>query len=185
MRILAIIVFSFTSVFFHSCDSNTKSTNDTASEVTEIIIPKNDIEFPKLSAEAMDKITSWQYFQEFENDLRQINRGNVRNYRNETERMSAVTDSLLKNIPEALNTTTISSRMRVVNVRIKLLEETIHQPNADINVITGHLNEANEAFSNLIIQINERFEKLQIDQLAKTKENIDRSQKTNSKDSLD
>lgn len=167
-----------------SCNSKTGNTTDVASDDIEINIPKSDVEFPNLSADAMDKITSWQYFQEFENDLKQINRGNVRSYRSETERMSAVADSLLKNIPESLNSNAISSRMRVVNVRIKLLKESIHQPNAELDVITTHLSEANNAFTNLIIQINERFEKMRIDELAKTLQNLERSQNTRTTDSL-
>lgn len=167
-----------------SCNSKTENSTDLTSEDEQINIPKSEVDFPNLSVDAMDKITSWQYFQELENDLKQINRGNVRSYRSETERMSIVADSLLNNIPEALNTNSITSRMRVVNVRIKLLEESIHQPNAKINVISGHLQEANEAFSNLVIQINERFEKLKIDELARTLENLKQSENTHTLDSL-
>lgn len=170
--------------FLVSCNSNTGSDTDLSSEDIEISIPKSDVEFPNLSADAMDKITSWQYFQEFENDLKQINRGNVRSYRSETERMSAVADSLLKNIPEALNTNAISSRMRVVNVRIKLLEQSIHQTNAELDVITNNLKETNNAFTNLIIQLNEKFEKMRIDELARTLENLEQSESTRIFDSL-
>lgn len=175
MNFKNILVIAFISGFLFSCNSNT-GVNEDVSDDLEIKIPATEVDFPKLSADAMDKITSWQYFQEFENDLRQINRGNVRSYRSETERMAAVADSLLKNIPETLNTNAISSRMRVVNVRIKLLEETMHQPNAKLEIITNHLNETNAAFSNLIIQINEKFEKQRIDELARTIENLERSQ---------
>lgn len=183
---------SFKNIFFvvsiagllFSCNSNTGENEDVSDDL-EIKIPATEVDFPKLSTDAMDKITSWQYFQEFENDLKQINRGNVRSYRSETERMSIVADSLLNNIPESLYSNAISSRMRVVNVRIKLLEESIHQPNAELKVITKHLNEANTAFSNLIIQINEKFEKKRIDELARTIENLESSQQNMlSRDSL-
>lgn len=170
-------------VLLFSCNSNTGSDASISDEL-EIQIPVTEIDFPKLSADAMDKITSWQYFQEFENDLRQVNRGNVRSYRSETERMATIADSLLNNIPESLNSNAISSRMRVVNVRIKLLEETIHQPNANIEVITNHLAETNTAFSNLIIQINETFEKMRTDELVGTRENLERSQNIRTTDSL-
>lgn len=173
-----------TAIFFIlvSCNSNTASNSDIYTEEIEIELPISDVSFPNLSADAMDKITSWQYFQEFENDLKQINRGNVRSYRSETERMSAVADSLLKNIPEVLNTNAISSRMRVVNVRVKLLEESIHQPNAELEVITNHLKETNNAFTNLIIQINEKFEKMRIDELARTLENLEQSESARASD---
>jgi hypothetical protein len=176
------ITIAVSFLFLLSCNSNTGSDTDISSEDIEIDLPKSDVVFPSLSVDAMDKITSWQYFQEFENDLKQINRGNVRSYRSETERMSAVADSLLKNIPEALNTHAISSRMRVVNVRVKLLEESIHQPNAELEIITNHLKETNNAFTNLIIQLNEKFEKMRIDELTRTLENLDQSENARASD---
>jgi cell division protein FtsL len=180
-KIFTFIAAAFTLLI--SCNSNTGSSTESTSEDIEFDLPKSEVEFPSLSDDAMDKITSWQYFQEFENDLKQINRGNVRSYRSETERMSIVADSLLKNIPEDLNTNAISSRMRVVNVRIKLLEESIHQPNAELDDITNHLKETNNAFTNLIIQLNEKFEKMRIDELARTLENLEHSESARASDS--
>ncbi len=172
MRFLSVSLVFF--VLLIACDADKKQNSEVSfenSDSIEISLPKTDVTFPRLSPHAQDVITSWQYFQEFENDLRRINSGNVRNYQTETERMVSVSDSLLKNIPEPLNTNAISSRMRVVNVRVKLLDETMHQPNVETNIISKNLEETNVAFSNLITQINEKFEKQRIDELTRSSQN--------------
>lgn len=172
MRFLSVSLIFF--IFLTACDADKKQNNEVASENSDSIkvsLPKNNVTFPQLSPDAQDVITSWQYFQEFENDLKRINNGNVRNYQTETERMVAVSDTMLNNIPKSLNTNPISSRMRVVNVRVKLLDETMHQPNVVTDIISKNLEETNVAFTNLITQINEKFEKQRIDELTRASQN--------------
>ncbi len=176
--LLSLSVFTMALLF--SCGE--KQTEEKINAESETVSPqKEDIAYPALSPEAQDVISSWQYFQEFENDLKSINTGNLRNYKSETERMVTVADSLLKNIPEPLNTLAISSRMRVVNVRIKLLNETLQQPNSEAEKILENLDETNVAFTNLLVQINGKFEKERIDIETSTDENLEKGlpQKTN------
>ncbi len=179
--VLLLCLFSI--LFFSACGE--KQTEEKISLESETITPQvENIEYPTLSPEAQDVISSWQYFQEFENDLKSINRGNLRDYKSETERMVTVSDSLLKNIPEPLNTNAISSRMRVVNVRIKLLNETLQQSNSQAEKILENLEETNSAFTNLLIQINGKFEKEQIDIEASTDKNLERGQPLQNNDTL-
>lgn len=170
--------------FIVSCNTNKENPENQTNNESDLDLPKLDSRFPVLSPEAQNQVTSWQYFKEFENDLKRINQGNVRSYRAETERMVSVSDSLLKNIPEYLNTNSISSRMRVLNVRIKLLDENLHQPTVKTDVIAENLKEANAAFSNLIIQINELFEKQRIDEMTRLEENMERVENSQAQDSL-
>lgn len=173
----------FSLIFIFACGE--KQSEEKPSTETEQVTPqKEGVEYPRLSPEASNIISSWQYFQEFENDLKNINRGNLRNYKSETERMVTVADSLLKNIPDPLNTPAISSRMRVVNVRVKLLNETLQQPNSEASKILSNLEETNTAFTNLLIQINGKFEKESIDIEASTDENLERGQIEQDNDSL-
>lgn len=171
-------------LFVVSCNSSKEDSETKALEEENLEQPKLNKQFPVLRADAEDKTTSWQYFKEFENDLIRINQGNVRSYRAETQRMVTVSDSLLKNIPESLNTTAISSRVRVVNVRVKLLDETVHQVNVKTEVIAKNLKETNAAFSNLINQINEKFERQLNEERVRTQDNIDQAKKLQSRDSL-
>lgn len=172
------------SLLLVSCNTKKEENANQSNNEIDLDLPQLDNRFPVLSAEAQNQVTSWQYFKEFENDLNRINQGNVRDYRAETERMVSVSDSLLKNIPEVLNTKVISSRMRVLNVRVKLLDENLHQPTVKTDIITENLKETNTAFSNLIIQINELFEKQRIDEMTRTEENLERSIKNQTRDSL-
>jgi hypothetical protein len=184
MKHFFIFLILFFGLFVVSCNSSKEEADVLLTLDEDLDLPRLDIQFPVLLPEAQDKITSWQYFKEFENDLLRINKGNVRSYRAETERMAIVTDSLLKNIPEGLNTNAISSRMRVVNVRVKLLDETMHQVNVKTEVISDNLIETNIAFTNLINQINEKFEKQRIDALTRTQDNIDNAEGLKTRDSL-
>lgn len=179
---LAVIILLFISFgLIVSCQKTQEETPKEALEAPkQLSIPKIESRFPVISPLAQEKITSWLYFTEFNNDLKNINQGNVRNYRAETERMVALSDSLLKNIPNSLNTPIILSRMRVVNVRVKLLNETMHQSTVKTNVIYENLKETNTAFSNLILQINERFEKLKIDQITRIEETKESFKKVDS-----
>lgn len=184
MKPFTQILIVFLSIILISCDSSVEKSDSLESTQEDLTLPKLDARFPELGAEAQDKITSWQYFKEFENDLMRINQGNVRSFRAETERMVSVSDSLLKNIPEGLETSAISSRMRVVNVRVKLLNETMNQSNVKTAVISENLKETNIAFSNLINQINEKFEKERIDELTLTSDNLERLEGVQPQDSL-
>jgi len=178
------LLFLLFSVTLMSCNTKEEENANQSTNEINLNLPQLDSRFPVLSAEAENEVTSWQYFKEFENDLKRINQGNVRDYRAETERMVSVSDSLLKNIPENLKTNAISSRMRVLNVRVKLLDETLHQPTVKTDVIAENLKEANTAFSNLIIQINERFEKQRIDEMTRFEENLKRAENNQTTDSL-
>lgn len=183
MKFTLLLLSIFSMVFFIACGE--KQSEEKINPESETIHPqKENIEYPPLSPEAQNVISSWQYFQEFENDLKSINKGNLRDYNSETERMVTVADSLLKNIPETLSTTAISSRMRVVNVRIKLLNETLQQPNSQAEKILQNLEEMNTAFTNLLIQINGKFEKENIDFETQTEENLERGQVRQDNDSL-
>jgi len=179
-KLVILTVFLF---FFYSCKN--KEPVDEIRDVQEKVgVPNTSLQTPILSPEARNAIGSWQRFQEFENDLKRINQGGIRRFSGETERMAAAADSLLISIPEALNSNAISSRMLVVNTRIKLLNEALHQKGSDSIRVWNNLIETNTAYANLLLQINEKFEKQRIDAMAKTDENIETNQKQQENDSL-
>lgn len=176
--ILTVVLF-----FFYSC-KNKKQVEEVADIQEKAVVPSTNLQTPILSPEARDAISSWQRFLEFENDLKHINQGGIRRFSRETERMAAAADSLQISIPKALNSNAISSRMRVVNTRIKLLNEALHQKGSDSLRVRNNLIETNMAYANLLLQINEKFEKQRIDSLAKTDENIETNQKQQENDAL-
>jgi hypothetical protein len=175
-------LFLFFVLLIFSCN-NTKSLE---SEVLpeNVELPSSGLQLPVLSEEARDALVSWQRFQEFENDLKRINTGSLTRFSAESERMAVAVDTLQNTIPEALNTTIISSRMRVVNTRVKLLHEVLHQRGSDSLVLLANLKETNIAFVNLLAQIQAKFEKQRIDKMARTDENIEANKRLQTNDSI-
>ncbi|PKP27105.1 MAG: hypothetical protein CVU03_00760 [Bacteroidetes bacterium HGW-Bacteroidetes-2] len=179
-KLVILTVFLF---FFYSCKDK-EQVEKIIDEQENVELPSTSLQIPVLSPEARNAIASWQRFQEFENDLKRINQGGIRRFSRETERMAAAADSLQITIPEVLNSNAISSRMRVVNTRVKLLHEALHQNGSDSLRVWNNLRETNMAYANLLLQINEKFEKQRIDAMAKTDENIETNKKKQEYDSL-
>ncbi len=158
-------------------------------EVVDVIpenveLPSTGLQLPVLGEEARDALVGWQRFQEFENDLKRINTGTLTRFSAESERMAVAVDTLQNTIPEKLNTTIISSRMRVVNTRVKLLHEVLHQRGSDSLVLLENLQETNAAYTNLLLQIQAKFEKARIDKMARTDENIETNKRLQTNDSI-
>ena len=72
-------------------------------------------------------------------------------------------DSLMKKIPDTLNTKSIYSRVVVVKTRSLLLSQVLEKPRVDSIQLQNYIDEMNISGKNLIIQINEKFEKDAID----------------------
>ncbi len=176
--ILTVVLF-----FFYSCKNKEKE-EEIVDIQEKVEVPNSSLQIPVLSPETSNAIASWQRFQEFEDDLKRINQSGIRRYIRETERMAAAADSLLISIPQTLKSNAISSRMRVVNARTKLLNEALHQKGSDSLRVRNNLIETNLAYTNLLNQINEKFEKQRIDSLAKTDKNIDINKKQQRNDSI-
>jgi DNA repair ATPase RecN len=62
-------------------------------------------------------------------------------------------------IPESMNTPAIKSRFLVIETRIKVLQNLLSKYDPDISAIETEMVGIQNAFQNLNLQINERFEK--------------------------
>ena len=72
-------------------------------------------------------------------------------------------DSILKKIPDTLNTPIIYSRLLVVKTRTYLLNQEVKKIHLDSIKLENKLNELNISIKNLFIQIDEKMEKDLID----------------------
>lgn len=68
-------------------------------------------------------------------------------------------DSLTKKIPDTLRTQAISSRLIVTTTRAAIIKQEANKGRVDTLAIQVAILEMNTATANLIIQINEKFEK--------------------------
>ena len=77
--------------------------------------------------------------------------------------MVQYTDSLTKKIPDTLNSISISSRLVVVRTRANLLFQEVHKSRLDSLRLENAIDEMNVSVTHLILQLNEKFEKDEID----------------------
>ena len=101
-----------------------------------------------------------------------------------TEKLLIYADSLTKKLPNDLYTNSIVSRMIVVRTRINLLAQEVNAAKIDSVRLQNYMDETNNAIKNLIIQINEKIEKDQIDLLHQDSEDIELAKKKRFLDSV-
>lgn len=143
------------------------------SDTKEIIVDQQEIKFhkygdskfvfPEFTGEAKMEVSHWGAFEDFENEVKTINGNTVEALKIKTNQLVFHIDSLIKKIPDTLNTRAISSRVIVVKTRTLLLEQELNKSRIDSLKIQNYLREVNISVKNLIVQINEKFQKDAID----------------------
>ncbi len=118
---------------------------------------------PQLSERALMHVTQWSVYEDFENDAKTISGSTLEKLRNTSERLVQYSDSLSKKIPDTLNNSAISSRLTVVKTRANLLLQEANKSRIDSLKLENAITEMNKAVKNLIVQINEKFQKDAID----------------------
>ena len=119
--------------------------------------------FPQLSENAKEYITQWGAYEDFEGEAKSLNGSTIEDLRDKTERLISRIDSLTKMVPDTLKTQPIVSRVMVAKTRASLLRQEVHEATIDSTRLEEQINEMNMATKNLIIQINEKFLKDDID----------------------
>lgn len=149
-----------------------------------IIFGNKDFEFPQLSDPAKEQAVRWGVLEDFLSEAKNANGSNYQDLRNRTERLSEYADSLFKNIPDTLDTKPIHSRLMVLKTRSSLLFQASHQATIDSSKVQQSLGEMNMAVKNLIIQLNEKFQKDKIDFTRKEDEENELKKQQRYKDSI-
>ncbi|MEM7185086.1 MAG: hypothetical protein AAF466_00400 [Bacteroidota bacterium] len=119
--------------------------------------------FPRLTTNANEQIENWSVYYDFYNEVSTLYDIDLPELRAKTDRILAHTDSLSKKIPDTLNTSAIYSRLIIVDTRVKLLQQEANKGIVDIDKVEENITETNDAVENLIIQLNEKFQKDGID----------------------
>ena len=112
------------------------------------------------------------------------NGSNYQDLRNRSERLKEYADSLFSNVPDTLNTKPIHSRLMVLKTRSALLFQASHQATIDSLKMQQSLMEMNGAVKNLIVQLNEKFQKDKIDFTRKEDEENELKKQQRYKDSI-
>lgn len=124
---------------------------------------KEPYTFPQLTKNAAEQIENWSVYYDFYAEASTLSNVNLIDLRAKTDRLLAHTDSLSKKIPDTLFTSAIYSRLIIVDTRINLLKQEANRGVVNIEKVEGHIAETNHAVKNLIVQLNEKFQKDGID----------------------
>jgi len=119
--------------------------------------------FPKLSESAREQIENWSVYDDFYGEASTLNNINLENLRAKTDKLLLHTDSLSKKIPDTLYTSAIYSRLIILQTRIRLLKQEVNRGNVNSEKVERNIVETNNAVKNLIVQLNEKFQKDGID----------------------
>ena len=179
------ISFFILAGFLISCGNSSKENqNQKPTNDGSIIFGSKDYIFPELSAPAKEQAVHWGVLEDFFAEAKQINGSNYETLRTRSERMREYSDSLFKNIPDTLNTRSINSRLLVLKTRTELLFQTSHQSIMDSSKIQNSVKEMNVAVNNLIVQLNEKFQKDNIDFQRKDDEDMELKKQKTYRDSI-
>ena len=128
---------------------------------------------PSLPDNVRAEVIQWGAFEDFEEQAKTINGITLEMLKNKSNRMVSHIDSILKKIPDTLNTPIIYSRLLVVKTRTHLLNQEARKVHLDSISIEKKLIDLNISVKNLFVQINEKLEKDQIDLQRNNNEKIE------------
>lgn len=177
--LLVVIGFAF-SCKNASEENQTPPPNNDAS----LIFGDKEYPFPQLSAPAKEQAVHWGVLEDFLLEAKNLNGSNYQSLRNHSERLKEYSDSLFKNIPDTLDTRPIHSRLIVLKTRAELMFQASHQDMIDSLKVQNSVEEMNIAVKNLIVQLNEKFQKDNIDFQRKEDEVTELKKQQRYKDSI-
>ena len=128
---------------------------------------------PSLPDNVRSEVIQWGAFEDFEEQAKTINGITLEMLKNKSNRMVSHIDSILKKIPDTLNTPIIYSRLLVVKTRTHLLNQEARKVHLDSISLEKKLIDLNISVKNLFVQINEKLEKDQIDLQRNNNEKIE------------
>lgn len=167
-----------------SCGNSEEKEEKAPQNDASILFGDKNFDFPSLSAPAKEQAIHWGVLEDFVNEAKSANGSNYHDLRNRSELLRDYSDSLLKKIPDTLNTKPINSRLFVLKTRSELLFQVANQSNIDSLKLENSMEEMNLALKNLIVQLNEKFQKDNIDFQRKENEENELKKQQRYKDSI-
>jgi hypothetical protein len=170
---MKILVFFIVSLIVVSCGNNQKEPIQKliSQKINSSIYGNTNFKFPTISESARAEVIHWGAFEDFEEQAKTINGNNMEAIKTKSILMVSHIDSLIKKIPDTLNTPLIFSRVIVVKTRTQLLNQEVNKAHFDSVRLQDDFKEMNVSVKNLFIQINEKFEKDAVDLLRVNSEN--------------
>ena len=155
-----------------SCKDNQPSDSTTnTQQITDIKLFGNpDAMLPDFSESSENYISQWPVFDDLITEVLAINQASLKTIQQRSNMLVSRMDSLTKNIPDTLNTQPIYARVIVTKTRAAMVKQVATKSRLDTLAMQQAISQMNLATANLIIQINEKFEKDTQDNTVKNNE---------------
>ena len=112
-----------------------------------------------LSDLALDKTKDWAKFTELQNHINFLTQGDLSFFKDDKEILISVFTDLKKEIPESVSAPEINVRLSVIETTAIKLQETSNIYNIEKTLLLNSIKDVLVANSNLILQINKKFER--------------------------
>jgi len=148
-----------------SCKNDTQDSlqNNAIKQTDTLLFGNTPLNYPKLQANTKEILKDWPIFNEFQSDSRLLVSISAPNLKTLSAKLLSQTDSLFKSIPDTLQSQAINSRLRVVNTQLALLKQEINKDKLSVEFVEKNIDETRVAIGNLLLQLNEKFQKDRID----------------------
>ena len=148
-------------LFVVSCiDSQQTATQTKIDQVTDSkLFGQADAMLPDFSDSSENYISQWPVFDDLITEVLAINQASLTTIQQRSNLLVSRMDSLTKNIPDTLNTQPIYSRVIITKTRAAIIKQVANKGRLDTLEMQKAIMQMNLATANLIIQINEKFEK--------------------------
>ncbi len=118
-----------------------------------------DTMLPDFSESSENYISKWPVFEDLITEVLAINQASLKTIQQRSNLLVSRLDSLTKNIPDTLYTQPIYARVIITKTRAAIVKQLANKDRLDTLAMQKAIVEMNLATANLIIQINEKFEK--------------------------
>lgn len=148
-------------LFVVSCiDSQQTATQTKIDQVTDSkLFGQADAMLPDFSESSENYISQWPVFDDLITEVLAINQASLTTIQQRSNLLVSRMDSLTKKIPDTLNTQPIYSRVIITKTRAAIVKQVANKGRLDTLEMQKAIMQMNLATANLIIQINEKFEK--------------------------
>jgi|TARA_B110000090_G_scaffold35996_1_gene39176 hypothetical protein len=148
-------------LFVVSCiDSPRAATQNKIDQVADSkLFGQADAMLPDFSDSSENYISQWPVFDDLITEVLAINQASLTTIQQRSNLLVSRMDSLTKNIPDTLNTQPIYSRVIITKTRAAIVKQVANKGKLDTLEMQKAIMQMNLATANLIIQINEKFEK--------------------------
>jgi len=141
-------------------DSQQAATQTKIDQVTDSrLFGQADAMLPDFSESSENYISQWPVFDDLITEVLAINQASLTTIQQRSNLLVSRMDSLTRKIPDTLNTQPIYSRVIVTKTRAAIVKQEANKDRLDTLAMQQAIVQMNLATANLIIQINEKFEK--------------------------